>query len=171
MPAWFRSQMNELWPHYAQVLLATVMVNLLTLSLPLFTNMVFDKLIPTFATDTLLTLSIGMAGVVVFDFILRWLRSYFVDDACRIIEKRSEQFILARLIQLKQSALPDSPGRITHAVENFARVKEFLSGTVLLSLLDVPFFLLFTLVIALIAGVMALIPLGIALCLIPRHDL
>ncbi|GAA4651260.1 type I secretion system permease/ATPase [Kistimonas scapharcae] len=167
MPAWFRSQMTELWPHYAQVLLATVMVNLLTLALPLFTNMVFDKLIPTFATDTLLTLSIGMVGVVVFDFILRWLRSYFVDDACRIIEKRSEQFILARLIQLKQSALPDSPGRITHAVENFARVKEFLSGTVLLSLLDVPFFILFTLVIALIAGVMALIPLGIALCLIP----
>ncbi|MFK0572289.1 peptidase domain-containing ABC transporter [Endozoicomonas sp.] len=167
MPVWFREQMGELWPHYIQVLLATVMVNLLTLALPLFTNMVFDKLVPTFATDTLLTVSLGMLGVVAFDFILRWLRSFFVDDACRIIERRSEQFILGRLLQLKQSELPDSPGRITHAIENFARVKEFLSGTVLLSLLDVPFFLLFTLVIWLIGGVMAMIPLGIAACVIP----
>ncbi|KEQ11318.1 hypothetical protein GZ77_25880 [Endozoicomonas montiporae] len=167
MPAWFRTQMNELWPQYMQVLMATVMVNLLTLALPLFTNMVFDKLIPTFATDTLFILGMGMLVVVVFDFVLRWLRTYFVDDACRVIERRSEQFIMGRLIQLKQSELPDSPGRITHAVESFARVKEFLSGTVVLSLLDVPFFILFTLVIALIGGVMALIPVGVAICLVP----
>ncbi|KEI73453.1 peptidase domain-containing ABC transporter [Endozoicomonas elysicola] len=167
MPSWFQEQMKELWPHYTQVLLATFMVNLLTLALPLFTNMVFDKLIPTFATDTLLTISLGMLGVVAFDFTLRWLRSFFVDDACRIIEKRSEQFILGRLVQLKQSELPDSPGKITHAIENFAKVKEFLSGTVLLSLLDVPFFLLFTLVIGLIGGVMVMVPLVIAACLIP----
>ena len=167
MPAWFRDQMGELWPHYVQVLLATFMVNLLTLALPLFTNMVFDKLIPTFATDTLLTVSIGMLCVVAFDFILRWLRSFFVDDACRLIEKRSEQFILGRLVQLKQSELPDSPGRITHAIENFSRVKEFLSGTVILSILDVPFFLLFTLVIGLIGGAMVMVPLVIAACLVP----
>lgn len=167
MPDWFRTQMNELRPHYVQVLLATLMVNLLTLALPLFTNMVFDKLIPTFATDTLLVLGIGMLLVVTFDFVLRWLRTYFVDEACRVIEKRSEQFIMGRLVQLKQSELPDSTGRITHAVENFARVKEFLSGTVVLSFLDAPFFILFTLVIGMISGVMALIPIGIAACLIP----
>ncbi len=166
-PSWLRKQVSELWPHYAQVLLATIMVNLLTLSLPLFTNMVFDKLIPTYATDTLMIISLGMVGIVVFDFVLRWLRSYFVDDACRIIEKQSEQLIFSRLMELKHSALPDSSGKIAHAVEDFARVKEVLSGTVLLSVLDIPFFAVFTLVIWLIGGKMALIPLTIALVLIP----
>ncbi|WP_263080643.1 ATP-binding cassette domain-containing protein [Endozoicomonas sp. Mp262] len=166
-PSWLGKQIKALWPHYIQVVLATVMVNLLTLSLPLFTNMVFDKLIPTYATDTLMIISLGMLGIVVFDFILRWLRSYFVDDSCRVIEKHSEQLIFSRLMELKQSALPDSAGKIAHIIEDFARVKEVLSGTVLLSLLDIPFFALFTLVIWLIGGKMVLIPLTVALVLIP----
>jgi ATP-binding cassette, subfamily C, bacterial LapB len=66
---------------YIKVALAAVMVNLLGLVSSMFTMTVYDRVIPNNATASLIALTIGLAIVVVFDFILRTLRAYFVDIA------------------------------------------------------------------------------------------
>ncbi|MFK0571782.1 peptidase domain-containing ABC transporter [Endozoicomonas sp.] len=154
-------------PRYYQVILATLLINLLTLAVPIFTHFVFDKVLPGYATDTLITISLGMAAILMVDFILRWLRSYYVDDACRIISRHTEFTLLKKIIQLEKNQLPASSTLTAQTVQDFARVKESISSSVLLAVLDIPFFLLFTLVIWLIGGPLVMVPLAIAALLLP----
>lgn len=160
-------QLKTLLPTYSQVLLATLLINILTLSLPIFTHFVFDKVLPGYATDTLVSVSLGMAAVLTLDFVLRWLRSYFVDNACRIIARQTEFKLLSKILELEKNRLPTQPARVAQVVQDFARIKESLSSAVLLSILDIPFFALFTLAIGWIGGPLMWIPLVMAALLLP----
>ncbi|WP_299735293.1 ATP-binding cassette domain-containing protein [uncultured Endozoicomonas sp.] len=164
---WLRNQAVRLWPQYSQVLLATLMINLLTLGLPIFTHFVFDKVLPGQAMDTLLSVSIGMVIVLILDFLLRWLRSYFLDDACRAIAQQSEASLLKEILHQESHELTAPPAKIAQVIQDFARVKESISSSVLLAVLDIPFFFLFCVAISIIGGPLVWVPLIIAILLIP----
>ena len=60
---------------------AAALINLFGLVTSLFSMIVYDRVLPNNAVASLVGLSIGLLIVVVFDFILRTLRAYFVDIA------------------------------------------------------------------------------------------
>jgi ATP-binding cassette subfamily C protein LapB len=72
-----------------KVALAAVFINIFGLITSLFTMTVYDRVVPNNATSSLVALSIGLAIVVIFDFILKLLRAYFVDIAGASIDRRS----------------------------------------------------------------------------------
>ena len=163
---WLKQQIGRLWPQYLQVLLITLLINLFTLGLPIFTHFVFGKVLPGQAMDTLLTISVGMGIVLTLDFILRWLRSYFLDDACRAITHQAETSLLEKVLTLEKHQLTTSPAKVIQVIKDFARIRESISSSVLLSVLDIPFFVLFSLAIWWIGGPLVWIPVTIALLLI-----
>ncbi|MCW5752940.1 MAG: type I secretion system permease/ATPase, partial [Alphaproteobacteria bacterium] len=65
--SWLWSTLRQDWSIYLQAVLATVMINLFTLALPFFTSLVFDRVVPHRALDTLHVLTLGAAAVIVFD--------------------------------------------------------------------------------------------------------
>ena len=78
---WFWGTLVSSWRIYAEVVLAAVLVNSFALASPLFTMNVYDRVVPNAAIETLWVLTFGAATGFGFNFLLKMLRSYFVDVA------------------------------------------------------------------------------------------
>ena len=78
---WLAEPMRRNRAVFVRVALAAAMINLFAYAISLFTLLVYDRVLPNLAFDTLTALSIGIGIILIFDFILRILRAYFVDVA------------------------------------------------------------------------------------------
>ncbi|MET4694552.1 peptidase domain-containing ABC transporter [Endozoicomonas lisbonensis] len=164
---WLKREASQLWANYAQVIVATLLINCLTLAVPVFTHFVFDKVLPNYATETLVAVTIGIGLVILADFVLRWLRSFYIDDACRHITRQAELQLIDSLLRQEAHQVSLSPARLAQQAQSFSRVKEALSSSILLTALDIPFFILFTAVIGLIGGPLMWVPIAVAAVLVP----
>jgi ATP-binding cassette subfamily C protein LapB len=68
---WFWGTLRREVPTYAEVAVATVLINVFALASPLFFMNVYDRVVPNQAMETLWVLSIGMAIVLAFDLVLK----------------------------------------------------------------------------------------------------
>ena len=92
---WFWGTLVASWRIYIEVVLAALLVNSFAIAGPLFVMNVYDRVEPNFAEETLWVLAIGVATVYGFEFVLKMLRSYFVDAA----GKSADTKIAGRLFQ------------------------------------------------------------------------
>ncbi|MDT8870065.1 type I secretion system permease/ATPase, partial [Vibrio fluvialis] len=66
---------------YRDVLVASVLINLFAIAAPMFTRLVYDKVVPNLAFETLWVLASGVFIIFLFDLTLKLLRNYFIDVA------------------------------------------------------------------------------------------
>ena len=90
---WFWGTVTGSWRIYRDVFIASLLINIFAVASPLFVMNVYDRVVPNNAFDTLWVLAIGAAVVYLFDFLLRMLRSYFID----IAGKKSDILISASI--------------------------------------------------------------------------
>ena len=149
---WFWSTIVQFKWAYSQALLASFFVGLFALASPLFVMNVYDRIVPNHAVASLWGLSIGVAMLFVFDFTFKLIRTYFVDSA----GKRADLILSARIFQqimdMEFGAKPKAAGIFANSLKDFETVREFISSTTLLFLVDLPFAALFMFVIFLIGG-------------------
>ncbi len=108
--AWF---WGTIWRNkwsYAQVAAAAVMINLFALVTPLFIMMVYDRVIPNNAFETLYVLAAGVTTVLLFDFALKTLRGYFIDAAGKRADVMLACRIFDQVLNMRLSARPASAG-------------------------------------------------------------
>lgn len=148
-----------------KVLLSSLFINLFVLALPLFIMNVYDRVVPNESHETLLVLSIGVVLVFIFDFILKLLRSYFVEYSSREIDLTTSAKLYAKIMNLKMSSLPARSGSLLHAVKEYDSIRQFFTSGALLSCADVPFILLFVAVIYMLGGAVV-VPLLVAIPLV-----
>lgn len=164
---WFWSTLWRSARIYRDVLLASVLINLFVLANPLFVMNVYDRVVPNNAVETLWVLAIGVLVVYLFDFGLKMLRAYFIEVA----GKKSDVLLSARLFEkvmgLRYDAMPSSVGAFASNLREFESIRNFLSSTTNTVLIDIPFMLLFLVVIAWIGGPLVVVPaLAVPLILI-----
>lgn len=148
---WFWSVIREHRPVYRDVLLAALFVNLFALAMPLFVMNVYDRVVPNHATDTLWVLALGVVLLVVAELCLRLLRSWFVDLAANRADIKLSAKIMARIQGTRLESRPASIGAFAANVQAFEGVRGFIGSATVTALIDLPFFLLFVLIIGLIA--------------------
>jgi len=156
---WFWDTLLHFLPIYKHVLFASVVVNLLTIVSPLFFMNVYDRVVPNSATETLWVLAIGIGIAYVFDFLLRNLRSYFVDVAGRNADIVLASRLMNQLMSLRLDAKPDSTGSLANNLREFESLREFFGSTTLLALVDLPFLVLFVLIVCFIGGPIGVVPM------------
>lgn len=156
---WLRDALLPLWPLYSEVLLASLMINLFALCLPLFSMNVYDRVVPNQAASTLWALTAGMAVVTLFDFGMRMLRGYFIDIAGKRIDLQLSAQVFERVLDLRMAARPASAGAFANNLQEFDSVREFATAATVAVLIDLPFVALFIAAIAWVAGSLAWIPL------------
>lgn len=156
---WFWSAIKGSWPAYVEVVVASLLVNLFALATPLFVMNVYDRVVPNQAVETLWVLAIGVGLVLVFDFLMKTVRGYFIDLA----GKRADILLSSRVFQhvmgMELASRPSSVGGFANNLQEFEAFRDFFTSATLVTLIDLPFVLLFIAVIQAIGGFpLALLP-------------
>ena len=149
---WFFSTMRKIAKIYYLVILATVFINIFVLAIPLFTMNVYDRVLPNKATETLWVLAIGVIVVIVFDFILKLLRAYFIEQAGKRADIRMSNTIFDHLLNIKLDSKPASTGMFVSRLQSFESVREFFTTATITAFVDLPFVALFIFIIFYIGG-------------------
>ena len=103
-------------------------------------------------------LAAGVLIVFVFDFLLRNLRGYFVDSAGRMADVKLASRIFEQVLGIRMAARPASAGAFANNLREFESLRDFFTSATLVTLVDLPFVLLFIAIIWLIGGPVALVP-------------
>ncbi|MDP3269105.1 MAG: type I secretion system permease/ATPase [Legionella sp.] len=155
---WFWKVMIKAWPLYSEVLLASLLVNIFALVIPLFTMNVYDRVVPNHAIDTMWVLASGVAIVFIFDMLLKGLRSYFIDIANKHSDLELSATIFQQVLGLSMVNRPRSVGALANTVQSFEVFRDFITSSTMTVLVDLPFVFIFLFVIYLIGGNLVWIP-------------
>src|SRR5258708_29928555 len=103
---------------------------------------VYARVIPNGAIPSLIGLSIGMGLAIVFDFILRTVRSRMIDITGKTVEVVLPANIFEHVMALKMAQRPSSLGIIANQLRAFDPVRAVCTSGILASATDFMFALL-----------------------------
>ena len=155
---WFWGSLLKNKGTYVQIALASIFINLFGLGSAFYIMTVYDRVMPNSAYNTLIALTIGMSVVIIFDFIIKLLRSYFVDMAGNSMEKDINNSLFSKITSHDSEFLSKSSG-VAHTVREFEGVRDFFTSASMVAFIDLPFMFLFLGVIYAIAGPLAIVPI------------
>lgn len=143
---------------------ATVLLNLLALVTSLYSMQIYDRVIPTQGYATLTVLTLGVAIALVFDIVIKSVRSRLMEHAIVNVDKTLARAIFGRLLQVRMDQLPPSVGSLSAQMRGYETIRGFISATTFYLLVDVPFGIFFIFLIALIGSpLVAAVPLFAAI--------
>ena len=157
---WFWRTMKKNFGIYKLVLIAAVLINVFVIFIPLFTMNVYDRVLPNKAVDTLWVLLIGIIFVLIFDFILKLIRAYFLEQAGKRADIRMSSKIFDQLLNIKLDEKPSSTGMFVSRLQSFESVREFFTTATITAFVDLPFVLLFIFIIFYIGGALGYVSLA-----------
>lgn len=158
---WFWGELRRERKAFMPVLLASLLINLLAIALPIFTMNVYDRVIPNQAQETLWVLGTGVLLAFALEFALRRARTSIVDEISQRLDLKLSQKIFSRLLAVPLAERKGHTGSLAARVAEYATVRDFFASTSVVLVVDALFLLIFVFVIAIIAGWLALVPLTI----------
>ncbi|GLH32384.1 MULTISPECIES: type I secretion system permease/ATPase [Pseudomonas] len=157
--AWFRDTLRHSRWLYGDALLASLLINLLGLMVPLFVMQTYDRVVPNQALSTLWVLVAGLFIGTAFELVLRMVRAHLLDQAGKKTDLILSAALFERITGMAMKAKPASIGGFAQSIHDFQGLREFLTAVTLTSIIDLPFVALMLLVIGLLGGWLVLIPL------------
>ena len=145
---WFWGTVIEQRFVYRDVLWAALLINLFALVFPLFAMNVYDRVVPNQAVETLWALAIGVALVIGADLMMRGLRGRFIDEASARIDVQISATLMERVLGLRMEHRPESVGSMAANLRSFEQVRDFIASSTVTALIDLPFAILFIVLIA-----------------------
>ncbi|WP_394661820.1 type I secretion system permease/ATPase [uncultured Pantoea sp.] len=167
-PDWLRRLvLHDLRP-YGYMMLASFLINLLALVGIVFSMQVYDRVIPAQSYPTLYVLYAGVIISVVFTYILRVGRDHVTDLLGKRADMRVSDRVFGHALRLRNSVVPRSTGTFISQLRELEAIREMVTSTTVTAIVDMPFFLLFLLVMAIIAPQLAWIaPVAVLLMVLP----
>ena len=156
---WFWGTIWQSKHIYRDVLIASILINLFAVAAPMFTRLVYDKVVPNLAFETLWVLASGIFVIFLFDLVLKLLRSYFIDVAGKKSDILISSKLFSKVMGIRMEARPPSVGAFARHLQEFESIREFFTSATIGSLIDLPFAVLFLLLIWLMAGNIVLVPI------------
>jgi ATP-binding cassette subfamily C protein LapB len=145
---WFWHAVIGGLPLYRDSLLASLMINVFALVLPLVSMNVYDRVVPNLAIYTLWVLAAGAILSLVFDFLLKMTRGYMLDLASKRIDIQLSSLIMERVLGVRMSAKPASVGAFAANLRSFETIRDFIASASITALIDLPFVLIFLAAVA-----------------------
>lgn len=139
--------------------LGGLLIGVLGLMVSFYSMQVYDRVIPTGALQTLLVLSLGALLALVFDWLARQARSQLYERLIDAVDQRLARAVYLQLLSVRLDQFPRSVGSLAGQMRGYETVRGFLTQATASLLVDLPFGLLFLLVMMVIGGPIALVPL------------
>jgi ATP-binding cassette subfamily C protein LapB len=123
-----------------------------------YSMQVYDRVIPAGATQTLLVLTLGIVLAICLEWAARHFRSRLYERLIDQVDQRLARHVYLRFLAIRIDQLPASVGGLAAQLRGYESVRGFLVAVTSQLLVDAPFALIFVIIIAAIAGPLALIP-------------
>lgn len=144
---WFWSAVFAQRFVYRDVLSAALLINIFALVFPMFSMNVYDRVVPNHAVETLWALAIGVVLILCSDLLIRIMRSHFVDEASARIDLKISATLMERVLGMRLEFRPQSVGSFASNLRGFEQVRDFIASSTVTALIDLPFAILFIVVI------------------------
>lgn len=166
--SWFWNIALKDWRRYGDIMLASLVANVLALAGMLFSMQVYDRVVPAQSYSTLWVLFGGVMLAILFEFTMRMVRTHLSDVIGKRADLRISDRVFGHAMRLKNSARSKSTGSFISQIRELESVRELITSTTISAVADLPFFFLFVLILWLIGGWLVLVVLlAIPLLLIP----
>ncbi len=144
---WFWGALTENKRIYRDIMIAAFLINMFALAMPIFTMNVYDRIVPNKSVETLWVMVLGIALVIIADVGLRTMRAYFLDWASQRVDVRLSASIMEKVLGTRLEMRPASAGSFASNLRAFETVRDFITSATITTLIDIPFALIFILVI------------------------
>ena len=126
------------------VVIAALAIHVLALAVPIFFQIVIDRVLVYLNVSTLIIITVGVIIAISFNAMLNWLRGYFVLSTASRIDIRLARTTFRHLMGLPMGFFEASlAGVITKHMQQGSQIREFLTGRLLTTLLDLPALIIF----------------------------
>ncbi len=161
---WFNGIARRFQGALPPLLAISGLMAVLGLAVPVFTMAVFDTVVAGYSPETLPMLVMGAAAAVVLEVLFRVIRQRALLRIAERLDRLVPSAVFTQLMSLP-TALVERAGTASQVsrLRDFAAIREFLTGSFAVALLDMPFTLLVVLLMVVLGGWIALVPVGTAL--------
>jgi len=161
-PSWFWPALRRYRGVMLQVLLASFVVQLFGLANPLLIQIIVDKVIAQRSLDTLQVLGIGLVVVTLLEGVLGSLRTFLFAETTNRIDQRLGAEVIDHLLRLPLGYFDRRPvGELGSRIAELEKIRNFLTGTALTTLLDAAFSLIYIVVMAFYSWLLTIVALGV----------
>ena len=141
---WFVPELTKHKRIWRDVLSASLVLQLMGLALPLFTQVIIDKVVVHRTSSTLIALAVAMSVFMVFTGILTWLRQYLILHTGQRIDAVLGSHVFDRLFKLPLVYFQHRPtGVIAARLHGIENIRQFIASAAVTLVLDLPFLLIF----------------------------
>jgi subfamily B ATP-binding cassette protein HlyB/CyaB len=159
---WFVPELLKHRKVWRDVLWASLVLQLLALGLPLFTQTIIDKVVVHRTESTLIAIAIGMAIFMVASATLTWVRQYLVLHTGNRVDAVLAATVFDHLFKLPPRYFQHRPtGVVAARLHGVETIREFVSSAAVTLILDVPFLLIAVAIMFYYSVPLTLIALGI----------
>lgn len=158
---WFSSILFKDWRSYGHIVTASFLINILALASVVFSMQVYDRVIPAQSESTLWVLFTGVALAIFFEFLLRVSRTHISDVAGKKVDLRISDTVFGRSLRLRNDVRPQSTGSFVSQLRELDHLREVVASSTVNAMADVPFVLLFLVVLFVIGGPLGFVALGV----------
>ncbi len=135
--SFFLNEIKQMKANMAEVGLAAVALQILGLAMPLFFQIIIDRVVTHHAETTLHVLALGMLAAIIFEAIFSWLRSYLLLYATSVIDLRLAIKTFEHLTNVSLPFFERTPaGVLIKHMQQPEKVREFLTGRLFGAMLD-----------------------------------
>lgn len=134
---WFLPEFIRQKSYFIQVVVAVLALSVLALVIPLFFQIVVDKVLVNASYNTLNILGVGVVCALAFSSVLEFLRDYLVVFATNKIDIRVASKAFGHLLKLPISFFEKVPaGVLIKHMQQLDKIRSFLSGSLFFSALE-----------------------------------
>ena len=160
--SWFLPQIGKYRRSLIEVLVASLVLQLLNLAQPLVLQQIFDKVIGQQNLDTLYTLGLILLGVSLFQGLLGAIRTYLFADTTNRIDIALGGEVIQHLLRLPLSYFDKRPvGELQTRIAELGNIRNFLTGSLLTLVLDSLFSVIYIAVMIFYNGILTAVTLGV----------
>lgn len=150
--SWFWDIVLKDWRRYTDIMVASMIANILALATIIFSMQVYDRVVPSQSIPTLWVLAGGVLIAAVFEFILRIARVYLSDIIGKRADLKISDRVFGHALRIRNKDRARSTGSFISQIRELEGVRELVTSTTISAIADLPFFFLFLVIFWMIGG-------------------
>ncbi len=159
---WFVPEIARYRRLWLEVLVASLMIQLAGLAVPLITQLVLDKVVTHRSNATLMAAGVALVLFAVFSVTMSWARQSLVTHTGTRIDAVLGAQVFTRLLRLPLAWFESrTTGTVAARLQGVETIREFLCGAAVTLLLDLPFVLIFLAVMFFYSWQLSLLASGV----------